>query len=205
VRVTKETQAETRQRILDAAQRLFRASGFEQATTRDIAREAGIATGTLFNYFPTKEAIVMTLVCEALDKGQVTYQQRRRSGATLEEDLFDQVACELRALKPHRGYLAPVLETAFAPVARSGTEIGEQAERVRVEHLEQVGRTLGAYDIGPDVPALAQQLYWTLYCGVLGYWARDTSSKQEDTLALLDQSVGMFVKWIKGQQRTREL
>lgn len=198
MRVTRETQAETRERILEAAQGLFRASGFEQATTRDIAREAGIATGTLFNYFPTKEAIVMTLVCEALDKGQAAYQQRRRSGATLEEDLFDQVACELRALKPHRGYLGAALETAFAPVARSGTGIGEEAERVRVEHLEHVGRTLGTHGIGPDVPAMAQQLYWTLYCGVLGYWARDTSPKQEDTLALLDQSVGMFVKWVRG-------
>jgi AcrR family transcriptional regulator len=198
VRVTKETRSETRQRILEAAQRLFRASGFEQATTRDIAREAGIATGTLFNYFPTKEAIVMTLVCEALDKGQAAYLQRRRSGATLEEDLFDQVACELRALKPHRGYLGAALETAFAPVARSATEIGDQAERVRVDHMEQVARALVVHDVGPDVPALAQQLYWTLYCGVLGYWARDTSPKQEDTLALLDQSVGMFVKWVKG-------
>lgn len=198
MRVTREAQAETRDRILVAAQRLFRASGFEQATTRDIARQAGIATGTLFNYFPTKEAIVMTLVCEALDKGQAVYQQRRRSGATLEEDLFDQVACELRALKPHRGYLAPVLETALAPVARSGTETGEQAERLRVEHLEQVERTLAAHGMAWDVPALAHQLYWTLYCGVLGYWARDSSPRQEDTLALLDQSVGMFVKWVKG-------
>ena len=179
MRVTKETQAETRERILEAAQRLFRVSGFDEATTRDIAREAGIATGTLFNYFPTKEAIVMTLVGDALDKGQAAYRQRRRSAATLEEDLFDQVACELRALKPHRGYLAPLLETAFAPVARSGTEAGEQAERVRVEHLELVERTLGAHGFRPDIPTVGLQLYWTLYCGVLGYWSRDTSPSRK--------------------------
>jgi len=37
------------------------------------------------------------------------------------------------------------------------------------------------------------QLYWTLYLGVLAYWATDVSPKQEDTMALLDQSLMLFV------------
>jgi hypothetical protein len=37
------------------------------------------------------------------------------------------------------------------------------------------------------------QLYWTLYLGVLAYWATDVSPQQEDTLALLDQSLKLFV------------
>jgi hypothetical protein len=37
------------------------------------------------------------------------------------------------------------------------------------------------------------QLYWTLYFGVLAYWATDVSPKQEDTMALLDQSLKLFV------------
>jgi Tetracyclin repressor-like, C-terminal domain len=37
------------------------------------------------------------------------------------------------------------------------------------------------------------QLYWTLYLGVLAYWAADASPNQEDTLALLDQSLKLFV------------
>jgi len=65
MRVTSETKIATRQRILQAAQKLFAEEGFESATTRDIARAAKIAVGTLFNYFPTKEAIVECLVSEA--------------------------------------------------------------------------------------------------------------------------------------------
>ena len=66
MRVTAETQAATRERILETASKLFAAGGFEAATTRDIARGADIAVGTVFNYFPTKEAIVEALAARAL-------------------------------------------------------------------------------------------------------------------------------------------
>src|SRR5262249_42507289 len=65
-RVTAETKAETRQRILDAAQQLFAAGGFATSTTRDIANRAGISTGTLFNYFPSKEFVLAALAAEAV-------------------------------------------------------------------------------------------------------------------------------------------
>jgi hypothetical protein len=43
------------------------------------------------------------------------------------------------------------------------------------------------------------QLYWTLYLGVLAYWATDVSPKQEDTMALLDQSLKLFVASLGGR------
>lgn len=51
----------TLEAIRDAAARLFAERGFDATRTRDIAEAAGIATGTLFNYAPTKEAIVLLI------------------------------------------------------------------------------------------------------------------------------------------------
>ena len=48
MRVTAQTKAATRQRILEAAGQLFASKGFDAATTRDIADAAGVASGTLF-------------------------------------------------------------------------------------------------------------------------------------------------------------
>ena len=39
-------------------------------------------------------------------------------------------------------------------------------------------------------------MYWALYVGVLFFWSADKSSQQEDTLALLDESLSMFVAWL---------
>lgn len=45
--------------ILDAAAAVFAEKGFHATTTRDIARRAGIAEGTIYTYFTTKTAILM--------------------------------------------------------------------------------------------------------------------------------------------------
>lgn len=47
----------TRDKILDTALRLFSRKGYLGATTREIAREAGVAEVTLFRHFPSKEAL----------------------------------------------------------------------------------------------------------------------------------------------------
>lgn len=50
---------QTRQRIEDAAQRLFAQKGFEAVTINAIANEAEIAPRTFFHYFPTKEDVAL--------------------------------------------------------------------------------------------------------------------------------------------------
>src|SRR6266508_2087917 len=46
--------AETRRRLVDAAERVIRAKGLARATTKEIAREAGCAEGTLYLHFADK-------------------------------------------------------------------------------------------------------------------------------------------------------
>ncbi|NOZ76847.1 MAG: TetR/AcrR family transcriptional regulator [Euryarchaeota archaeon] len=49
---------ETKNRIFEVASRLFKEKGFEKTTVDEITKEAGIAKGTFFNYFPTKVALL---------------------------------------------------------------------------------------------------------------------------------------------------
>src|SRR4051812_30625332 len=137
MRITNDAKQATRQRILEAARRLFARDGFDGAATRDLAREAGIAAGTLFNYFPTKEALVMTLAAEALAEARDGCDSKRRGEESLEEDLFAFIAAALRSLEAMRGYLRPVLEGALSPLACSS--IAPEGESLRTDHLEKVG------------------------------------------------------------------
>ena len=45
--------------ILDAAAVVFAEKGFHPATTKDIAKQAGISEGTIYNYFTTKPALLL--------------------------------------------------------------------------------------------------------------------------------------------------
>jgi AcrR family transcriptional regulator len=58
------SEAQTRNRILTAAQRLFAAQGFDATTTRDLANAAGVAEGTLFRHFANKKAILVEVATQ---------------------------------------------------------------------------------------------------------------------------------------------
>jgi AcrR family transcriptional regulator len=194
MRVTAITKQATRQRILEVAQGLFRSQGFEATTTRDIARAATIATGTLFNYFPTKEAIVASLVSDALSHAHEEFDRRAEQASSLEEALFAHVAAELRRMKPFRKYVGPLLETAFSPLASAASH--PESEALRVRHLATVADLMTRHGFRDAMTSVACQLYWSLYIGVLAFWTQDTSPHQEDTLALLDESMRMFAGWL---------
>lgn len=193
MRVSAETKAASRKKILATAQRLFAENGFEATTTRDIALAAGIAAGTLFNYFPTKESLVACLASEASSEALTQFHSGRLATNSLEEELFSLVATGMRKLKPLRKHLPSLLETSLSPLASSTA--GDSVS-LRTEHLEavvKVAKRHGHQEFSP----VALQLYWTLYTGILVYWAADKSPRQEDTLALVDHSLNMFAGWLR--------
>jgi AcrR family transcriptional regulator len=193
MRITAEEKTATRQRVLTVSVDLFRARGFEATTTRDIAVAAQIATGTLFNYFSTKEAIVAEVAGEALSKARANFAKRLPEG-DLTEELFALIAAELRQLKPLRTFILPLLETSLSPLT-SGLK-SESADSLRLDHLELVTQIVRNHGV-TEFSTFAVQIYWSLYTGLLAFWAGDSSPKQEDTLALLDQSLAMFVAWLR--------
>jgi AcrR family transcriptional regulator len=59
---TAERRAKTRKKLLDAARIVFERDGFHDARLVDVVREAGVATGTFYNYYRSKEEIFQDLV-----------------------------------------------------------------------------------------------------------------------------------------------
>ncbi len=63
--------AARRDQILDAATHVFAEKGFDRATIRDVAKAAGIADGTIYNYFDNKTALLLGI----LDRLNATSQR----------------------------------------------------------------------------------------------------------------------------------
>ena len=198
MRVTAKTKEATRLKLLKVAKELFTSKGFHETTSRDLASGVGIAAGTIFNYFPSKEAIALQLIADQLDKVDSAYKRRAKESATLEGDLFLYVATGLRQLKSLRSFAAPVFETHLGPAC--GGDANELGSHIRSTHLEFVSGLLAKHGRAEPASATELQMYWLLYSGVLAFWARDSSRKQEATLALLDQSINMFVSWLNTNQ-----
>ena len=66
---TRLSPADTKTRILDAAESCFASSGFHSTTMQDICKAAGISAGALYVYFASKEALIAGLT--ARDRAQI--------------------------------------------------------------------------------------------------------------------------------------
>ena len=53
--------AERRQEIIQASLKLFMDKGFGETTVQDLAQQAGVATGTVYLYFPSKDHVLLAL------------------------------------------------------------------------------------------------------------------------------------------------
>lgn len=65
-----DVQKDRREQILLAALRVFAAKGYDGATNREIARDAGVTTAALYWYFPSKEEMFKAVIDEHLKKVQ---------------------------------------------------------------------------------------------------------------------------------------
>lgn len=64
----KKTKREmTEERILEAALNLFSEKGYSGASTNEIAKEANVAEGTIFRYFPQKKDMLLGVVSKLVD------------------------------------------------------------------------------------------------------------------------------------------
>lgn len=68
----------TRQKIVQAALPLFQQHGFDATTMEQIAEQADVAKGTLYNYFPVKEAILSEYVQRTFQEKHADRLQRLR-------------------------------------------------------------------------------------------------------------------------------
>lgn len=100
--------------ILDAAERLFAEHGYDTVTTNAIAARAGTAIGSLYQYFPNKEAILVALVARFQEQMRAAFDAALDSAERESLDplgaLLDRVLDPLLALHARR---APLLHVFF--------------------------------------------------------------------------------------------
>jgi len=98
-----------RGRLLSAAAHLFRNNGFERTTVRDLARQVGIQSGSIFHHFKTKEEILRCVMEEAI----LFNTERMRQGLARSEGprakLLELIRCELQSINGETGEAMAVL------------------------------------------------------------------------------------------------
>ena len=121
--------------LLEATARILVSDGFDHASTNRIARLAGVGIGSLYQYFPNKEALVGAVV-------------DRHSEATMQ---VVRAALAKVALRP--------VDEAIAALVRVGIDshrVNPRLHRVLTEQVPRVGRLDSVQAIGRETYALVR-------------------------------------------------
>ncbi len=191
MKISRHEQEQTRKRLLDAAVEVVTEKGFRRATMREIAKTAGVASATIYNYFPTKEHLLFGY-CEekqaevaSLLGGIPDFHEY-----SLREQLQTLAETEIEVVLGDREFVSQVFELAFYSPATSYSQLAETRHRFQSMVNELLDAAIEVEEI-PEQPfrELMLNLSWDYYLGILGYWLKDDSRDFTRTTRLIDQSL----------------
>jgi TetR/AcrR family transcriptional regulator, cholesterol catabolism regulator len=84
-----KSQAARRQRVLVAALQLGAEGGYDAVQMRDVAASAEVALGTIYRYFPSKDALLAAAMVEWMEDLERRVSARAPRGATTSERVYD--------------------------------------------------------------------------------------------------------------------
>ena len=185
-----ENKEKTKKAILAAALKLFAEKGFYNTSTRAISRKAGIAEGTLFNYFETKEDLALYFFEREMDEVIEWYEGNpRMKRAALAEKLFAIIHHSLERLEPYEEFIGAVFLRALAPSSKlSPWRLQNQERELRyLRFIRDILAEAESEDRLPPLGDFGAYAFHLFHLAIITYWLQDPSRDKEQTLALLDR------------------
>jgi AcrR family transcriptional regulator len=175
----------TRERILEAALKLFAEKGYEATTMRDVAQEADASLGLAYRYYASKEEFALELYLRLAEESREWARENLAEG-TVAERFERAMLAKLDQVEPHRGPLAALLVKALDPNSPTSA-LGEGTAEVRGRMgsvFQEVVR--GASDAPGEKQAreLGSVLYG-LHLAILLYWFHDKTPDARATRELV--------------------
>src|SRR5215468_8712442 len=155
MRVTREQAAENRERIVDAAARLFREKGFDGVGVDAIMQAAGLTHGGFYRHFSSKDA----LAAEAVARGLAVNAGRQAALASLQ----DVVSAYLSPQHRNDAGGGCMIAAVGCEMARQGKGVRRGLTAYVRDQIEQLARRIG----GRGGAARRQQAIATL-AGLVG-------------------------------------
>lgn len=181
--------ADKRARILAAAADVFVKNGFHETHISHIARAAGVADGTIYLYFPSKEALLIALFEDNVSRFFEVLDREVELVADPRHKLLRILHLQLGLLDRERG-LAELLTVNLRQSSRAMRELVAPHFIAYLDRIEKViadGQSQGQFrrDISPRVAARA---FFGALDGVTLTWA--LGSGQEGGLVKAAETVG---------------
>jgi AcrR family transcriptional regulator len=196
--------AETFERLYQTAVSLVRELGYDNVSVSNITHEIGIAKGTFFNYFPTKDHVLS----EALHRSvESAFSAARLQGFTGTEAILAFSRTLARHLSEERVLTEALVSrlSGLPTPAGRGQDVVREEERVRswLEARLEEALPVSVPLVPADLGVVAFLLTWSIH-GTLDEWVRSEAAPEAlqgmitDRVEFLLASVGLPADPIRG-------
>ena len=157
-----QTKVQNRLAILDAAREVFGELGYDNATVRDIIRRTGLAAGTFYNYYRSKEEVAAALSDDGARRFAPILKAQRAQATDREGFVRAAVAAYFNFLADeHQNWLAkrpvgePHLHVIHGETPEMVAVFNEVRDAIATEMGAETGKGRGTLAADPDYLAAA--------------------------------------------------
>jgi AcrR family transcriptional regulator len=155
-----------RAQILAGASRVFARQGFHRTTVREVAREAGIADGTIYLYFASKQELLLALLGQLGRVGERPADFAELAGAEARAFLDTYLHKRFDDLREWRQLFAAVFPEVLADPALRAAQAAQTAPAFQAAEAE-LARRMEAGDLPRLDPALLARAAAATVVGLL--------------------------------------
>jgi len=159
-------QAARRERVIRAALDLGADGGYDAVQMRDVATRADVALGTIYRYFPSKDALLLGVMVHWLGDLEQRVTRRPPAGATTVERIMDVLERALRSMDRQ-----PMLTTAVIGAMTSGEPASVDAIGEVTSTMARIMRSAFPDDVDPAVEASAAKALGHVWWSATISWA----------------------------------
>jgi AcrR family transcriptional regulator len=132
--------ATKRERLLAAATQLFSERGYAATDMAELAARAGVAKGSLYNYFSSKDELYHYVCMDGLARHRAAVYDGLDTSAGVVSQVRHIFAAGVRFAQAHPDYISLYLNVSSAGMARFAQQMSREVEKFTADHLKRMLR-----------------------------------------------------------------
>jgi len=194
MRVSQSAKEKTKAKILKEAVELIIIKGFNNASMREIAKNAGVSNPTIYNYFPTKEKILYAYIEEKhKETAKILSEIEDFNTYSLREQLQALIETEIELYLEDREFIIQIFDMAFRPSPIKLNSLYDTNKTFTKMVADMLDSAIEAGEIEePPFREYLPKLFWDYFIMIVAYWVKDDSEMFENTTQYIDYSMGVI-------------